>query len=157
MSLSEKENLIEFSKAIRDSTIKRLKIVPTGYENWSISENAMSFADTVHHLIECDNWLFKKLKNRELKPILGQNKKQKDIDRKTFDDLILDLIKSGEKRVNLIKNLSNSELQEKIFDQRFGEVTVWWVIVRGNLDHEIHHRGQLAIYLRILKDRNILK
>ena len=31
------------------------------------------------------------------------------------------------------------------------EVSVWWIIVRGNLDHEIHHRGQLS-YLRAILD-----
>jgi uncharacterized damage-inducible protein DinB len=35
-------------------------------------------------------------------------------------------------------------------DSRFGEVTVWWVIVRGNLDHEIHHRGFIGAYLKML-------
>ena len=32
------------------------------------------------------------------------------------------------------------------------EVSVWWIIVRGNLDHEIHHRGQLSSYLRAILD-----
>ena len=27
---------------------------------------------------------------------------------------------------------------------------MWWIIVRGNLDHETHHRGQIAAYLRML-------
>lgn len=38
-----------------------------------------------------------------------------------------------------------------IFDKRFGKkVTIWWIIIRGNLDHEIHHRGQLSVYLKLL-------
>jgi uncharacterized damage-inducible protein DinB len=38
-------------------------------------------------------------------------------------------------------------------DDRFGgEVTLWWTIVRGNLEHEAHHRGQIAVYLRIVND-----
>jgi uncharacterized damage-inducible protein DinB len=38
-----------------------------------------------------------------------------------------------------------------VFDDRFGcQVSVWWVIVRGNLEHEAQHRGQVASYLRIL-------
>ena len=34
------------------------------------------------------------------------------------------------------------------------EVSVWWIIVRGNLDldHEIHHRGQLSSYPRAILD-----
>jgi uncharacterized damage-inducible protein DinB len=34
--------------------------------------------------------------------------------------------------------------------KRLKEVTIWWIIVRGNLDHETHHRGQLSVYLKPL-------
>ena len=30
----------------------------------------------------------------------------------------------------------------------------WWLILRANLDHEIHHRGALAVYLRVLNERD---
>lgn len=40
-----------------------------------------------------------------------------------------------------------------MFDQRFGgEVSVWWIVMRGNLEHESHHRGQVAAYVRALED-----
>ena len=41
-------------------------------------------------------------------------------------------------------------------DDRFGgDVSLWWVVVRGNLDHEAHHRGQLATLLRIIEDQGL--
>jgi uncharacterized damage-inducible protein DinB len=44
-------------------------------------------------------------------------------------------------------------MQSKIYDDRFNdEVSIEWIILRGNLDHEIHHRGQIAVYLRMLID-----
>jgi len=39
--------LKDFCKTVRDSTLKRLKTVPEGYENWRISKNALSFAKLV--------------------------------------------------------------------------------------------------------------
>jgi uncharacterized damage-inducible protein DinB len=62
------------------------------------------------------------------------------------------LRQSGEQRARLLLTLTDSFLDSPMSDDRFGEVTVWWVIVRGNLDHEAHHRGQLALYLRIIQD-----
>ncbi|MCH8032711.1 MAG: hypothetical protein IH950_02995 [Bacteroidetes bacterium] len=26
------------------------------------------------------------------------------------------------------------------------------IILRSSIDHQIHHRGQIAVYLRVLKD-----
>ncbi|MEE8139242.1 MAG: DinB family protein [Thermoanaerobaculia bacterium] len=51
----------------------------------------------------------------------------------------------------MIAEMTDRELEKRLPDQRFGgEVSVWWVIVWGNLDHETHHRGQIATYLRAL-------
>jgi len=44
--------------------------------------------------------------------------------------------------------LEIADWDREVFDERFGETTLWWIVVRGNLDHEIHHRGQIAAYLR---------
>ena len=66
--ISESENLAEFAKAVRDSTIKRLKQVPAGKENWRITPDAMSFAEIAYHLIEADEWLIKKIENQDLEP-----------------------------------------------------------------------------------------
>jgi len=150
--LSTSSQLAEFSKAVRTSTIKRLKLIPVGKENWKVSTGAMSSADIAYHLIESDEWLFKKIRLKNLKSILG-NSGIVDIKTRTeYMKLIEELINSGEKRSGLILSFDDKELQEKIYDDRFGkEVSIWWIIVRGNLDHEIHHRGQLSVYLRALK------
>jgi len=44
----------------------------------------------------------------------------------------------------------------KLWDDRFCNlVRIEWIIFRGNIDHEIHHRGQVAAYLPVLKDKQI--
>ncbi|RKY90648.1 MAG: hypothetical protein DRQ13_12325 [Ignavibacteriae bacterium] len=148
---SESEKLAEFAAAVRNSTIKRLKQVPAGKENWRITPDSMSIAEIVYHLTEADEWLMKKMKNHALEPIQGKTGTVKIDDNLEFLNLINRLHHSGEKRCSFIKKLDESKLQSTIFDKRFGKkVTIWWIIVRGNLDHEIHHRGQLSAYLKAL-------
>ena len=149
--ISESEKLAEFAAAVRDSTIRRLKQIPAGKENWRITPDAMSFAEITYHLIEADEWLIKKIENQDLEPMQGKTGTINIDDNIEFHELIDRLQKSGEKRCSFIKELKESKLQSTIFDKRFGkEVTIWWIIVRGNLDHEIHHRGQLSAYLKPL-------
>ena len=50
--------MIEFAGAVRVSTVRRLLLVPPGAENWRIDPAAMSFADTAHHLVDSDRWLY---------------------------------------------------------------------------------------------------
>ena len=51
----------------------------------------------------------------------------------------------------MLESLKEKKFAEKIFDERFGgEGSLWWIIVSGNLDQEIYHRGPVAAYLRVM-------
>lgn len=49
------KQLCEFSEAVRKSTLKRLELVPVGFENWRMSTKSLSFAELAQHLIDADN------------------------------------------------------------------------------------------------------
>ncbi len=152
MAPKESENLAAFSRAVRESSLKRLRLVPEGRETWRPTPEAMSFADLAQHLIDADEWLFRKLEERALEPMVGSVGEAGEVSRADYLGLLARLEETGRQREALIAGLSPDQFAEPIFDRRFGgEVTVWWVIVRGNLDHEIHHRGQIATYLRIAR------
>jgi uncharacterized damage-inducible protein DinB len=148
---SEAQRLAEFSRAIRQSTLKRLLQVPRGKENWHPSSGGMTFADIAHHIAVADSWLLRKLKDPTLSKMAGKAGEAASVTPGEFQELVATLRQSGEQRAALLSTLSDSVLDSPIFDDRFGDVTVWWVILRGNLDHEAHHRGQLAVYLRIIQ------
>jgi hypothetical protein len=150
MNATETRNLSAFSRAVRESSIKRLRLVPEGRENWRPAPEAMSFADLARHLIDADEWLFEKLVNPALEPMVGRAGLAGEATRAGYLELLARLEETGRQRFDLIAGLSPARLAELIFDRRFGgEVSVWWIVVRGNLDHEVHHRGQIAVYLRL--------
>ena len=147
--MSEGNRLAEFSRAVRESTLKRLRLVPEGYENWRISSKVMSFADLAQHLIDADNWLFDKLRMKNIEPMVGQPNLVEITNRSQYNDFFGELEQMGDRRGSMLDKITGEELSEMIYDDRFGgEVSAWWIIVRGCLDHEIHHRGQISAYLR---------
>ena len=151
MASSESLRLAQLSIAVRESTLKRLLQVPEGFESWRPTEASLSFADMAQHLIDADNWLFQKLQTPELPPLQGQAGLVDVHSHEVFYGLIDKLREIGERRKILIGSLTEDDFSRRIFDSRFGgEVEVWWIIARGNLDHETHHRGQVAAYLRIV-------
>ncbi|MEP6768512.1 MAG: DinB family protein [Acidobacteriota bacterium] len=149
---SDSLRLAEFSKAVRESSLKRLKLVPESLENWTASPGSMSFADLAHHLIEADEWLFRKLDDSSTPAMVGKAGVVTILRRAQYESLVDRLTVLGAIRAERIASLSIPELERLLPDERFGgEVSVWWVITRGNLDHEAHHRGQLAAWLRALR------
>ncbi len=145
------EQLFEFSQAVRESTLKRLTTVEKGSENWRPAHNFMSFSDLAQHLIECDKWLFEKLRNPDLKSIVGEACVGCVENHEEYKELLGELKKTGQTRSVLLKNLTERDYSKIVLDDRYaGEINVWWLIARGNLDHEIHHRGQIATYLKLM-------
>lgn len=46
--------------------------------------------------------------------------------------------------------MSEEELASEVDEpQVLGRTNYWWLIVRGSLDHEIHHRGAFQLALRL--------
>lgn len=147
----ESERLAEWSRAVRASSIKRLLRVPGQFIAWRPTPAAMSFADLAQHLIDADTWLFEKLRNFELVPMVGRPGIAGSPSPAEYSNLLDRLRVTGTERADLIQALTTEQFAAPIPDARFGGVvSVWWVVVRGNIDHEIHHRGQLAAYLRFI-------
>ncbi|MFH2057165.1 MAG: DinB family protein, partial [bacterium] len=113
---------------------------------------AMSFADLAQHLLDADSWMARKLEDHSLASITGSAGSASPESRADYERMLNVLEQSGRQRSELIAALSAAQLRQKIPDDRFGgTVSVWWVIVRGNLDHEIHHRGQIAAWLPLAR------
>jgi uncharacterized damage-inducible protein DinB len=150
----EAQQLAELSKAVRESSLTRLERVPPGSENWRPTPDSLSCAEIAQHLVEADEWLFAKLENPDLRGMKAVVGMAPPLDRAGYAVVVDRLRRLGEKRAQLIAALSVPQLAAQVFDDRFGRpVSLWWVVLRGNLDHEAHHRGQLATYIRILAHR----
>jgi uncharacterized damage-inducible protein DinB len=152
--VTEGARLAELARAVRESTLTRLARVPHGAEFWRPTPGALSFGDVAHHLMRADEWLFAKFSDPGLAGMVASAGEAGEPTRAEFQQLIDRLQHLGEERAARLEAMSDRALAERWVDDRFGgEVTVWWTIVRGNLDHEAHHRGQLAVYLRLFAER----
>lgn len=147
--------LAAFSQAIRDSTLRRLRELPPESANWRPAPEALSFADLAHHLVQADRWLLDKLEDPTLPAMTARAGQAGTVTPEGFLRLLEELEAVGSARRRRLAALSPEQLAATLPDERFGgDVTVWWVVVRGNLEHEVHHKGQLALALRLWRHRS---
>jgi len=149
------KDLTKFSIAVRESTLKRLRAVPAGYENWRLDKDSMSVADLAQHIIDCDHALIEAYQTKSLGPNLGMahsvNIKKKDDKQK----LIENLEETKNKRAVFIEGLEQKEYAEIIKAERKSgeEQMTLELLIYKMLDHEIHHRGQLTVYLKMINKK----
>ncbi len=151
MDIPEGKKIAEFAEAVRQSTLKRLRKTPEGYENWSPYPDVRSFSQIAQHLIDADKWLFRMLDRAGLKEIIDRVGHIEVDEYEDYLNLLAELEATGETKIKFLEKMDESRLVKLIFDPKFGKgATGWWMIMRGNIDHEIHHRGQVAVFLRLL-------
>ena len=149
--MPEIENIIELARAVRESTLKRLALVPVGYQDWRLTGETMSIADTVQHLVDSDYWMIEKIREPGLKAIDGVVNAVNIKSPEDYNKLLEKLDAAFNSKIEFLSGLSDNDLKIEMYDDRFEKkVSVWWIIMRGNIDHEIHHRGQLSAYLQII-------
>ena len=131
--------------------MKRLKRVAEGAENWAIAEGKLSFADLACHILECDKAVLKIFESNSIGKNLGTPGMAGTVDRAGFDALIAELKEMKVLRHDFIVGLSDDDLNVLIDADRIRGVEKMptRLLIVEALDHEIHHRGQIATYLGV--------
>jgi uncharacterized damage-inducible protein DinB len=151
MSFGEQQRLAAFSDTVRNSTLKRLRRVPEGAENWAVREGAMSFADLADHILQCDYALLKIFETKLIGAHVGKAGQRHIETRAEFDDLVGELKQLRKTRREFIGTMTESDFDVIIDAERIRGVEriPAGILMLEMLDHEVHHRGQMALALSL--------
>jgi uncharacterized damage-inducible protein DinB len=132
------------------STRKMLSSIPFDNPNWKPHEKSMTIQRLAGHVAELPGWISMTINTDELdfakfdyKPVLS-----------TSTDELLQLFDEGqEKALEDLANASDTALMEN-WTMRKGELLYFTmpkiaVIRTWAMNHAIHHRAQLSVYLRL--------
>lgn len=145
------KELTKLSIAVRESTLKRLRAVPVGSEDWRVDKDSMSFADIAQHIIDCDLALIESFHSKNIGQNLGKARSAMTNKYNALKDLIEKLEETKNKRAVFIEDLNQKDLSEIVTaDRKDGEQQMTMeFLIHTTLDHETHHRGQLTVYLKL--------
>jgi len=146
--MTEGKRLAQFSELVRSSSLKRFKQVAPQDREWRPAANQLSFVDILKHLCDSDRWIISILKGDQ--EILGPSVKPGDGKAKDWEWLLQDLEELGVIKADYLRLMNDVELfQEGIDWEELGLTGKWLILMRGNLDHEIQHRGALQMMLNL--------
>lgn len=132
------------------STRKMLERVPDEKFDWQPHEKSMTLGQLASHIVAVPRWIRSALMQDELD--LSQNI-NRPLELKNSADLVSNFDKFLADAFNLLQDVSDKEIS-KTWKLSDGEKVLLEMprvgVVRSMvLNHLIHHRGQLSVYLRL--------
>jgi len=136
--------LLEYSKRVRERTAAVVAHVPADRVDWSPGVGAMTFGDLIRHVALTERWLF-------VEVACGGTSRYDSHDTRwgaslpEVQALMLRLHRESQAR---LAAFDERDWQRRIITPGGASLPAWkWV--RAMCEHEIHHRGQLYLMLRL--------
>lgn len=145
MEILAVEPFLEYFGSIRRRTLRVADRVPPDRIEWRYQEGKFTFGDILRHLGSLERYMF--AENACGRPSIYPGHSTELAN--GYDQVRAFLDRMREETVEILSTLGPDDLQRKCVTPAGAEITVWkWL--RAMIEHEVHHRGQLYMYLAIL-------
>lgn len=139
------EQFLEYWERVRFRTRRVVTCVPPDKLEWTYAEGKFTLGDLARHIAAIERYMFVECVMGRPSRYSGHGRELAD----GYDAVLAYLDRLDAESVELLRTLTPERLQEKCTTPEGGQITVWkWL--RSMAEHEIHHRGQIYVYLSIL-------
>ncbi|HEX8776416.1 MAG TPA: DinB family protein [Pyrinomonadaceae bacterium] len=139
------ESFLEYFERIRGRTLRVIRSIPPEKIDWTYREGKFTFADIIRHLAAIERYMY--AENVQLNPSRypGHGKELAD----GYEGVLAYMNRMHAEAVEIFRSLKDEDLELRCVTPGGVSITIWkWL--RAMIEHEVHHRGQLYLYLGIL-------
>lgn len=145
MEITSVNSFLAYYDKIRERTNRIVKIVPPDKLDWSYLPEKFSIGDQIRHIATIERYMFAETIAGRKSSYHGCGKELAD----GYDNVVSYFNELHQQSLEIFSHLSDEDLQRKCITPGNAEMRVWkWM--RAMVEHEIHHRGELYIYLNLL-------
>lgn len=145
MHFKEIGSFLEYFERVRDRTRKALAAVPPERMDWTYRPGKFTPADIARHLAAIERWMY--AENVRGKPSRYEGHGPEIA--AGYPDLTTFCETLHREAMDIFATLSPEDLERKCVTPAGTPITTWkWL--RTMIEHEIHHRGQIYVYLSLL-------
>lgn len=145
MEIISVKPFIQYYDKIRERTNKLLQTIPPDKLDWSYMPGKFSIGDQIRHIATIERYMFAETIAGRISAYPGCGKELTD----GFENVIRYFNELHRQSLEIFNGLSDEDLKRKCVTPGNAEIPVWkWL--RALVEHEIHHRAELYIYLNLL-------
>jgi uncharacterized damage-inducible protein DinB len=136
---------LEYLGKVHQRTVRVARCIPADKVEWSYSDGKFTLGDLVRHIAAIERYMFVETIQGKPSRYAGCGEELAS----SLEEVLAFLERMHGESVEIISRLSTEDLNRKCITPDGAPITVWkWL--RAMVEHEIHHRGQIYIYLAML-------
>ena len=137
--------LIDYFERIRERTMRVIACIPPEKTDWSYMPGKYTLGDLVRHLGAIERWMFAENAQRRPSRYPGHGPELAD----GHEAAVAYIRRMHDESMAIFRTLSDDDLDAKCVTPGGVELRVGkWL--RSMIEHEVHHRGQIYMYLAML-------
>jgi uncharacterized damage-inducible protein DinB len=138
-------SFLDYFEKIRGRTLRVIRCIPPEKIDWTYKEGRFTFADLIRHLAAIERYMY--AENIQLKPSRypGHGKELADGYAEVLEFIELLHAESME----IFGSLRDEDLEKRCLTPGGASIAIHkWL--RAMVEHEVHHRGQIYLYLGMI-------
>ncbi len=145
MEIGSIDSFLAYFETIRERTLRVVRAVPPGKLEWRHSPDVFSCGDLARHLVAVERFTF-------AENALGRPSRYQGCGPELADGqeaVIAFMERMHREATEMLRTLTPEHLQGKGLSPQGVPVTAW-KLLRAMIEHEVHHRGEMYVYLALL-------
>jgi uncharacterized damage-inducible protein DinB len=145
MQSQDLEIFLDYLDKVQQRTMRVVRCIPADKLDWSYRDGKFTLGDLVRHMGAIERYMFGETIQGKPSRYTGCGSELAD----GLEELIRFKETTHRETVEIIRGLGEEGLNRKCTTPDGASITVWkWL--RLMVEHEIHHRGQIYLYLGML-------
>ncbi len=145
MKVTDIQTFLDYYAKVRARTLKMVVLIPPDHIDWKYRQDKFSIGDMVRHIAAIERYLYAEVVQGNKSRYTGCGKELAA----SYDEVVHFITTLHEESTNIFKGISNDALPNKCCMPGGHSISVASAL-RAMTEHEIHHRGQLYMYLEML-------
>jgi uncharacterized damage-inducible protein DinB len=145
MEIKTVSSFLDYYEKVRTRTLRVVNCIPPDKIEWTYKEGKFTLGDLVRHIAAIERYMFAENVQGKKSSYPGCGRDLAD----GFDEVLAFFNRTHEESIEIFRSLSDEDLQRKCVTPNGTPITVrkW---LRSMIEHEVHHRGQIYLYLAML-------
>jgi uncharacterized damage-inducible protein DinB len=145
MEITSVKSFLDYFEKIRERTNRLIAVVPPEHLDFAYMPGKFTIGDEIRHIATTERYMFAETIAGRKSSYQGCGKDLAE----GYDNVVKYFNKLHEESLEIFNSLSDEDLNRKCTTPGNSELAVWkWL--RAMIEHEIHHRAQIYIFLNLL-------